>query len=446
MKRWLVSTISTIALLMLGGGRSTAAPIAAITDSMLSGTVDRTDVIRDSLSLGTPTASAIGGIVAVETGVSGRPTITDPSASTPSATFTYRAAVPVRGDAGPVGSVANPSRRNPGNVSNLKGTIGAEDAGVFSVPTSDIVINGTPEQSYNYMYRPSVTVASALAPLDRMELIPREPFRDSPSHSVFIGVRSPVGDADRERAAREASIISATGSATPTVAISPLPGRPAASKGLEYQLDAGPATTIGFSTARLRPTTLGAGAAASSTLGYTYRPVGQQPVGQRPVGQRPDPDLLITTRPSDNVMLSATIAAPDAGAAHREPMDRRDAGWNRGIPAAVISTVSALRPLAPETVDTIPVDTFAIAAATPPGVGGGIGAGVDRLTIPILVRGELAEPGSGARSLLDTEAIEMGDDDNYTNYGLAAAAVLVPVGLAFMGFRIIRRAVLRRTV
>lgn len=437
MKRWLVSTTSTIALLMLGSGRSTAAPIAAITDSMLSGTVDRTDVIRDSLSLGTPTAPAFGGIVAVETGVSSRPTITDPSASTPSATFTYRAAVPVRGDAGLVGSVANPSRRNPGNVSNLKGTIGAEDAGVFSVPTSDIVVNGTPEQSYNYMYRPSVTVASALAPLDRMELIAREPFRDSPAHSVFIGVRSPVGDADRERAAREASIISATGSATPTVAISPLPGRPAASKGLEYQLDAGPATTIGFSTARLRPTTLGAGAAASSTLGYTYRPIGRWPVGQRP-----EPDPLLTTRPSDSAMLSATIAAPGGGAAHREPMDRRDGGRNGGIPPAVISTVSALRPLAPETVDTIPVDTFAIAAATP----GGIGAGVDRLTIPILVRGELAGPGSGARSLLDTEAIEMGDGDNYTNYGLVAAAVLVPVGLAFMGFRIIRRAVLRRTV
>jgi hypothetical protein len=282
------------------------------------------------------------------------------------------------------------------------------------------------------MFLPTATGGAALASLDSAAPIARETFRDSPAHSVFIGVRSPVGDADRERTAREASIISATGSATPTVAISPLPGRAAASKGLEYQLDAGPATTIGFSTADLRPTTLGSGAAASTTLGYTYRPI----------GHRPAPDPLLTTRTPGSETLSATIAAPSDEPARRGWVDRSEAVLDKYFQPAVLSTVGAFGPLASAIVSGVPIDTFAIATADP----GGIGAGVDRLMIPVVVRGELAGPANGSRSLLAAEAIEMDDGDNYTRYLLVAAAVLVPVGFAFVGFGIIRRAALRHMV
>jgi hypothetical protein len=431
MMRTLVSTTSALALLVFGGGRATAAPMAAVSDTLLFGTADRTDVVRQSLSLGAAVAPLIGGVAVAKSAVLDRPTIADPSASTPSATYTYRPAVSVRGDAGLVGTIAANSRRNPGNVSNLKGTIGAGDAGIYAVPTTEISVDETPGQTYNYIYRPRPVLGSAMPPSDPAEAIPKEPFGDSPSHSVFIGVRTPVADAENERAKREASIIGATGSATPTVVISALPGRvPAApgtagaGTGLAYQVDAGPATTIGFSTAWVRPTPLRPGAAASSTLGYTYVPFGAQ--GAVPAAVPPHGETV-----------SATITAPDGGPARRDWRDRGQTDYQNAAddidaPLAAASTASGSIAPARDALSGFAADTFAS------------GAGGERVAIPILVKATLAEPRSGARSLYNDESIEMEEDTGYARYGLVTAVLFVPLTLAFFGFRIIRRAALRR--
>ena len=437
MMRALVSSTSALALLVFGGGRAAAAPMAAVSDTLLFGTADRTDVVRQSLSLGASVAPSIGGVAERESAVVDRPTIADPSASTPSATYTYRPAVAVRGDAGLVGTIAANSRRNPGNVSNLKGTIGASGAGIYAVPATEISVDETPGQTYNHIFRPRPVLGSALPPMDPAEAIPREPFGESPSHSVFIGVRMPVADTENERAAREASIIGATGSATPTVAISPLPGRvpPArgiagAGTGLAYQVDAGPATTIGFSTAWVRPTPLRPGAAASSTLGYTYVPFGAQDAVPTAASPR-------RTAIGGGETVSATITAPDGGPARRDWRDRgqsdyRNATDDIDAPLAAVSTASGSIAPARGAVNGFAADAFAI------------GAGVERVVIPIVVKGTLAESRSGARSLLNNGSIEMEDDTGYARYGLATAALFVPFALAFLGFRIFRRAALRR--
>ena len=443
MKRALFSTTSALALFLAGGGRTIAAPLAAVSDSLLFGTEDQTDVVRESLSLVGSAAPLIGGATSLRvTAFSDRPTIGDPSSQTPSATFTYRPAVPVRGDAGPVGSIAANSRRNPGNVSNLKGTIGVAGSGIYSVPASAILIDEVPPRAYNSHFRPTLTVGAALEPLALLEAVPPQPARDMPAQSVFIGVRRPVGNAEDERAAREASIISATGSATPTVILSPPPGRPRPAKpisgkttGLGYQLDTGSATTIGFSTADVRPTSLALGAAASTTLGYTYVPFSRAPnrgtlaaVGASPAG----------------ATLSATMTAPDGGPARRDWRFGAQAGAagrpaDPNVPPSAASTASAA--IATSAVAlSASIDTFEIARAEP----GAAGSGMERLTIPILLKGSLAEPGSTGRSLTSGEAIEMDDETAFTSYGLVAAAVMVPLGLAFVGFRMIRRAALRR--
>ena len=431
MMRWWLSSTSALALMAFGGGRSAAAPMAALADSVVFGTVERTDVVRESLALGAPPPPLIGGIGLPGSGPSARPTIADPGAQTPSATFTYRPTVPVRGDTGPVGSLAANTRRNPGNVSNLRGTIGSDQAGIFAVRTIGVAINAAPAPASDYMFRSVMFADRKLEPAEATDIWPAEPFQDAPSHSVFIGVRSPVGDADQERATREASIISATGSATPTVALGPLPGRPLPAKVLQYQLDAGPATTIGFSTADVRPTGLPAGAAATSSVGYTYTPVGRpnrDPVGPMPMGPMPM-----------GATLSATITAPGGGPARRGWADPIAGLSNADRSFAIVSSASSTVLLARGWAIYPATDSFALARPE----SGGARLGMDELTIPIVVKGDMRGPAGGGRSLTEYESIEMDDGSDYKRYGLAVSVVLVPLALAFLGFRLVRRAALR---
>ena len=432
MKRSLVSTTSALALLIFGGGRVTAAPMAATSDSLLFGTTDQTDVVRESLSLGGPAKPLIVGITPVVEVVPGRATIADPSAQTPSATFTYRPAVAVRGDSGSVGSIAANSRRNPGNVSNLQGTVASAETGIFTVPATEILVNESPGRAYNYIFRPTLTLGALLVPSDFSEAVPPETPGEHPGQSAFIGVRSPVPEEDQEAAARKASTLSATGSATPTVVIAPLPAPNSAAAitaaSLGYQMDAGLATTIGFSTRAMQPTVLRPGAAASSTLGYTYVPSARGPVAG-PLAGASEP--LGAT-------LSATITAPDGGPARR-------AWWTGGqalaVPPVPVGSASASLPLFRGMVPGVAADTFVVGGSGPDGAG----RQAERVTIPIVVKGDLAERSSSGRSLLSaSEASETDDDSGNLSYGLAAAAVLVPAGLAFLGFRMVRRAALRR--
>lgn len=435
MKRSLVSTTSALALLIFGGGRVSAAPMAAPSDPMLLGTTDQTDVVRESLSLGSPAAPLIAGVTHMAGVVPDRPTIADPSAQTPSATFTYRPAVTVRGDSGVVGTIAANSRRNPGNVSNLRGTIASLDAGIFSVPATGILVNEAPARAYNYSFRPIPTLGALLVQSDSTDIVPREAVADNPGHSAFIGVRPPVPEADTEAAARRVPTLSATGSATPTVVIAPLPApnSPAAitAASLGYQMDAGLATTIGFSTREMRPTVLRLGSAATSTLGYTYVPFGRRPAAGPSVGPFGGASEPL------GATLSATITAPDGGPARRDWWTIDPAP---DLPPASVSSVGAGLPLVRGIVPDVAADTFVVARDGPGG-----GRAAERVTIPILIKGELAERRSVGGSLLSaSEAAEVDDETSTLSYGLAAAAVLVPAGLTFLGFRMVRRAALRR--
>ncbi len=438
MKRFSVSTTSALALLVFGGGQAEAAPIAAVADSLLFGTTDQADVVRESLSLGGPVTPLIAGVTRAAGAVPDRPTIADPSAQTPSATFTYRPAVSVRGDSGFVGSLAPNSRRNPGNISNLRGTVGSAEAGIFSVPATEILINETPARAYNYIFRPSPTVGSVLSGSGTTVIFPREMAEDHPGHSVFIGVRPPAPDQDSDAAGRRVSTLSATRSATPTVVVTPLPGpnpqAAATAASLGYRLDTGLMTTIGFSTKGVPPTPFHPGAASSSSLGYTYVPV----------GRRPAPDLLAEAARGST--LSATITAPGGDPARRDwrdgdQADPRDANNDLDASPVLASTMSGNLSRAGGIRPGVATDIFVVAAPD---------AGRDRrveelVTIPILVKGGLAERGSAGKSMLSaSQAAEMDQGNALIRYGLAATAVLLPAGLAFLGFRMVRRAALRR--
>ncbi len=405
MKRPLVSTTSALALLMCGGGRLAAAPVAGVSDSLLFGTTDQTDVVREALSLGEAATPLIAGVVRLPSAVSDKPTIADPSAQSPSATFTYRPAVLVRGDSGPVGSTAPLSRRNPGNVSNLKGTVAASQGGIFSVPAGAILVNDTPAAAYNYIFRPTMALAAVVQPVDFSQIVPRIEPAESPSHSVFIGVRPAIPTEDADAAARRVSTLSATGSATPTVVL-PIPRKVSAldaesAANLGYRMDAGLTTTIGFSTQHVRPTLLPRGAAATSTLGYTYVP--------RPIAPQP-------------ATLPPSIAV----------------GVEEGAGRASFGTAGLALPPAAEAAQQFPADSFAIARP---------GRTPELVPVPIAIGNNLLEQAAAVRSLISAaETAESDSEYSLLGYVALVLAVLVPGGLAFLGFRMIRRAALRRLI
>ena len=424
MKLSLVSTTSALALLIFGGGRVSAAPVAAVSDSLLFGTTEQTDVVRESLSLGDAATPLIAGVVRAPGAISDKPTIADPTAQSPSATFTYRPAVTVRGDAGAVGSTAPRSRRNPGNVSNLKGTIASAQEGIFSVPATEILVNDSPSRAYNYIFRPTLTLGAVATPFDPALTVARQPIEANPGQSVFIGVRPPVPVEDVDAAARKLATLSATGSATPTVVLAQprklnaLSAESAAALG--YRTDAGLASTIGFSTRLVSPTALSRGSAATSTLGYTYVPRPPVPapfLDGRTVEQPRSPALSVSVAAAER-----EAAPPLPGREEATPVSLNTAGLPR-VPDSRIATA-------------FPVESFAIArAGRPP----------ELVTIPIAIAGNPMDVENDIRSLLfAAETAE--SDEEYSPLWLAAlgGALILPVGLAFLGFRMIRRAALRR--
>jgi hypothetical protein len=427
MKRSLVSTTSALALLVFGGGRVAAAPVAAVSDSLLFGTTEQTDVVRESLSLGDAATPLIAGVVRLPGAAFDKPTIVDPGAQSPSATFTYRPAVMVRGDTGAVGSTASRSRRNPGNVSNLTGTIAASPAGIFAVPATQILVNDTPASVYNYIFRPSLTLGKVAASFDTADIVRRVPHGENPGHSVFVGVRPPVPEEDADAAARKIGTLSATGSATPTVVLaiprklSALDAESAANLG--YRTDAGLSTTIGFSTQHVRPTPLALGAAATSTLGYTYVP--QRRGADSPVGTAEKPRVSV---------LSATVAAAEPS----ESWERVSVAASLGLERALSSFGTAGMAVVPAAriADVFPAESFAIARP---------GRTPELVTIPIVLASNPMVQATEIRTmLLAAETTE--SDEGYSPLWLAAlaGAIVLPAGLAFLGFRMIRRAALRR--
>ena len=412
MKRWLMSGTSILAFAVLGCGRAGAVPAIPVTNGLLTDTIDRSDVVRQSLSVGAQTPGEARSAVPPDAPSSSRPTIADVSAQTPTATFTWRPAVAVRGDAGPVGMLAAGGSRNPGNISNLTGTVGGDPAGIFAVPATAIAVNGAVEHESDYLFRPVGAIESLPS---STELVPPERGRDHPHNSVFIGTPPAFGDVAAERAAREASIVSATGSAAPTVRITPLPGQPAAAGTLAYQVDTGLTTTIGFSTASLPPTALPLGAAATSTLGYTYRPFSAAPRSPvAAVGEQ---------------TLSATITAPDGTLARRSPD-----GARAGAPPTR-NTVIAPPTVRSGVAEAFPVESYPL----PDGAGG-----IRKATLPIAI-GDV--PGSVSRSdlaLLSGDESDNGQENPLLIYALIAVAVTVPPGLAILAHRLVRRAALRQ--
>ncbi len=418
MTRWLLSGTSTLALLLLGGGRAAAVPTTPVTGGVISETIDQSDVVRQSLSVGAQTPTEVRTAATPEAPSSSRPTIADVAAQTPNATFTWRPAVAVRGDAGLVGSLAAGGSRNPGNVSNLIGTIGGDPAGIYAVPATAIGINGVAEHESDYLFRPIGTVASSPA---ITALVPPETGRDHPAHSVFIGVPPAFGDVVAERAAREASIVSATGSAAPTVRITPLPGQPAAAGSLAYQVDTGLTTTIGFSTAALPPTRLPFGAAATSTLGYTYRPVSAQPKS--------------AVASVDEQTLSATVTAPDGMPARRVRSVVSGAAPGPADAPAPPIAVTVAQAVTTAQADVFPVENYLIS--------GGI-VGGRQVTLPVGIKGILGAADRSDLSLLNSEENDTGSENPWLIYLLIAATVTVPPSLAILAHLLVRRAALRQ--
>lgn len=317
-----------------------------------------------------------------------------------------------------MGSLAAGGPRNGGNGSNLTGTIGGDSGGIFAVPASAIAVNGVVEHDSDYLFRPVGT----LAPLPAStELVPSEAGRDHPTHSVFIGIPPAFGDVAAERAAREASIVSASGSAAPTVRITPLPGQPAAAGRLAYQVDAGLTTTIGFSTANLPPTALPFGAAATSTLGYTYRPF----------AAAPRPAIAM----AEEQTLSTTITAPDGTLARRASPVAAGATPGPADASVSRSTVAAVLDMVPGAPNIVPVESFPIPGGTD---------GIPRVTLPIRVRSIPLEVGRGDLSLSSAEENDTGSESPWLIYLLIAVAVTVPPGLAILAHRLVRRAALRQ--
>jgi hypothetical protein len=431
MRALLVSTTSLLALLVFGGGRALAVPITAESGNPVFGTTEQTDVVLESLSLdGASVLAAATAPSPTET----QPT-TDSGGQTPGSTFTYRPSAPAKRDGGGGTAVVANSRRNPGNVSNLRGTIGSAAAGIFGVPASEILVNETPAAAYNFMLRPPLSVEMELVLPESIEAVRREPFEGEPSQSVFVGVRPPVAD-DNGNAARRASILSATGSATPTIRVMPAPRRAGSdadvAADLGYKTDAGLATTIGFSTAHIRPTSLPLGAAASSTLGYTYVPMGRR-------------STLASVAGMSGSTVSATVTGSDGKPARRDwrdgdQADPRDVSADLADSPALVSSAGIDVTAVYRPPPGVSVDTFVVATADP----GAISGRNERIIIPVVLKGELGEPDVAGESLYASDTVEMNTGHSVTQYAMIAGAVAVPFGLALLGFRMIRRAAIRR--
>ena len=431
MKSGLLSTTSALALLLFGG-RGVAAPIVGVADGAPVGVAGQADVVRESLALASARPISAGGEMS---GPSPDETALPAAAAfaqSPAATFTYQTA-----PGGTVPAIAIPnSRRNPGNVSNLQGTIGSAREGIFSVPAVLVRINEPPVRAYNYIFRPTLTVDDGLTQAESADVVEPVAARGAASDSVFIGVRPAVAE-ESGGTSRDISIFSATGSATPTVVLESAAARTA--RGPEatedaagYQLETPLATTIGFSTKDVRPTPLRVGAAATTTLGYTY-----VPSVLRTPADRESPVHAAT--------LSMTITAPGGGLAPRDrwPTNPDDP---RADQAVLSSTAAFAAPAV--LVPGVSADTFLVAADPVPPAPlrtlSGQTRPPERIVLPVLVKGALADPGSGIGSVFENQTEDTGDDGVVLLYGLGGAAVVLPVGAAFLAFRLIRRAALRR--
>ena len=415
-KHNLLSTTSVLAVLALGGGRVAAAPIVRIADGAPTGVAGDSDVLRDSLALFAPRPVAIDEVLPAATMDEARPVAGPALSQSPSATYTYKAQVALPQTARD--KAAAFSRRNPGNVSNLHGTIGTAREGIFAVPSLGVLINEMPARAYNYIFRPTLSTAAPAVPDGSADIAQRITPRGDPGHSVFIGVRPAVAEG-AGGPGRDTAILGATGSATPTLMIESERGRSARFAGgpgatgsaVSYQLEMPLATTIGFSTRDVRPTELGIGAAGSSTLGYTYVPRLGRGGGRGDAG----------------ATLSATVAVSDDDVSLRirpaPPATGRIATSTVG--AAYVRTAL---------VDDA-TDRFAVAT----------GSRVpEQIAVPVAIKGALSDPESGVGSMLEGDTDEGGDGNSLLFYGLVAGATLVPVGGAVIGYRLIRRAALKR--
>jgi len=414
-KHGLLSTTSVLALLALGGGRVAAAPIVRIADGAPTGVAGQTDVLRDSLALFAPQPAAIGEVLPQAATDEVRLAAGPALSQSPSATYTYKPQTPLAQTARDRSAAF--SRRNPGNVSNLNGTIGTAREGLFAVPALEVMINETPARAFNYIFRPTLNTDPAAAPADSADIVQRIAPRGDPGHSVFIGVRPAVTESANN--GRDTSIFGATGTATPTVVLESVPGRnarvaagPSAIDGaILYQLEKPLATTIGFSTRDVRPTSVPAGAAETSTLGYTYVPMPR--AGRDSTAAAP--------------RLSATVAASEGDAPDRTLPAQVAVGR---VAASTVGAAYRRTPSQEGGIDRFPVGNGASAQ--------------EQVFVPIAIKSVLSDPGSGVGSLLEADSDESGGGVSLSFLGLAAAAVVLPLSGAIVGYRLIRRAAIKR--
>ncbi len=408
MRTSLVSATSVLALLTAGGGHAGAAPIETELPSI-------------------PAAPHPGGTPPPTQPRSAEPQPVSPGGApgqSPSVTYSYRPAPPAHGDL-PALPLSGPQ--------NLADLVAAPDIAAPDIAVPDIaggtIFATTPaaDTARQTLIRTSKAIAEMTQPGQPRGLIPWSndlvrhiPATGTEGGSVFVGVRDAYTDlnSDTVAAARRAALVSATGSAAPTIMLAPrTSGHDAdpAVPGAPFSLP------VGFPTKDIRPTTLRPGDAATTTLGYTYIPFNRTP---------PAPPLQ---PPPVATLLSASITAPGGGLARHDVWDRPDRTPGPNVAATGTLGIDRL--------DTGPLpdpdpEHFLVATA-----GGGT---TESVAIPLALAEEFKTPGNEDRSVFATQTVEMEESSGVAIYGLTALALLLPTSLAVLGFRLYRRAVLRR--
>ena len=413
-RRW-VATTPVLAMLAVVG-RPAAAPIMAGSGAPTAAPFGQAEAPGPSMpESGTPPPPQV--VVGPLPGDAGPTTASDNARSqSPSATYTYQPP-PVARPGTVTPDRGRASQRNPGNISNLRGTIGSASEGIFASPINEVTVDEAPRVTYNYLFAPTQAVLTNVTMDDAATVIPRLRVVDHPGHSVFVGLPIPSADIEPAAESRQITVISATGSVAPTVLVVAEPG--AGDKAGK------PWPTIGFATGGIQPTALRPGDAASTTLGYTYRPL-------RPrSATRLDPEA----GEGSGATLATTMTAPNGGLATREataPAEGDRPGSN------AVTGGSAGVGYVPRRAVIAEPGVFVIARHA-----GGSNR-VEQIAVPITI----PPPPMVARAhddmLFAADAAEMDESRGFLSYVLAAAAVVVPLLLAVFGFRMVRRTALRR--
>ena len=395
------------------------------------------------------------------------PVITVITASTGTATVTVPNTAGSK-MAPPIGTL---SRRNPGTVSNLRGTIGSIGSGIFADAAGPVTIAQTTSQTVSHFFVPVLTDTNpvfALAATSGGSFVDRIAASENPGNSVFVGVRVAPGGRQITTMARASAgtvIPTATGAATATVMLSDNNrtddnGDTSGPPNANSDTGAGPAADVApdWSGRRIEagplnitrhaavPGLPGPGAIGSTTLGYTYSPISRASLPASVLSAA----MSVRSAGSGSVRVSAdqpTVAthAPTYSGTPAISFGTVGLGVTPAATAARDATVDSIGRALPPSSD---VEAFAIASAASPFSMNTRQTNavltLQDLRIPITVTSAADGPMNRSESLYAGQTVESGGGGDLISYALTAMAVLLPTSLGVLAAILARRAVLRR--